>query len=94
MDSKKTGYQAEPEGKQDPLKIFRRDDVSASNFGCERQVQGEIRTFYSVTFSRSYKDASDRWRYTKWFDAEDIRKVIAIAQQASDYLQGLKQQTK
>jgi hypothetical protein len=72
-----------------PVKVFRQDDVSASVFGRDRQVQGETRTFYSVTFSRSYKDSAGQWRYTKWFDLEDLGKIVALAQQASEFIHGL-----
>lgn len=71
------------------LKVFRVDDVSASVFARDRQFRGEPRTFYSVTFSRSYKDSTGQWRYTKWFDAEDLGKVVTVAQQASEYIHGL-----
>jgi hypothetical protein len=71
------------------LKVFRIDDVSASVFARERQVRGENRTFYSVTFSRSYKDPLGQWRYTKWFDLEDLGRVVTVAQQASEYIHGL-----
>jgi hypothetical protein len=71
------------------LKVFRIDDVSASVFARERQVRGENRTFYSVTFSRSYKDPLGQWRYTKWFDLEDLGHIVTVAQQASEYIHGL-----
>lgn len=89
MEAKKKKAPQEPEGKNAPVKVFRQDDVSASVFAKERQVQGEDRTFYSVTFSRSYKDATGEWRYTKWFDADDLGKVIVVAQQAAEYIHGL-----
>jgi len=75
------------------LKVFRIDDVSASVFARDRQIRGESRTFYSVTFSRSYKDSSGQWRYTKWFDLEDLGRVVTVAQQASDYVHGLMEHT-
>jgi hypothetical protein len=71
------------------LKVFRIDDVSASVFARDRQIRGESRTFYSVTFSRSYKDSAGQWRYTKWFDLDDLGRVVTVAQQASDYIHGL-----
>lgn len=51
-----------------PVKTFRFRGVSASVFARDREIKGESRTFSSVTFSRSYKDSSGQWRYTKWFD--------------------------
>jgi hypothetical protein len=73
------------------LKVFRIDDVSASVFGREREYRGEIRVFYSVTFSRSYKDSGGEWRYTKWFDVDDLGKAVTVAQQASEYIQGMQE---
>lgn len=77
------------QGPAKAMKVFRIDDVSASVFARERQFRDETRTFYSVTFSRSYKDSSGQWKYTKWFDLEDLGKVVTVAQQASDYVHGL-----
>ena len=75
------------------LKVFRIDDVSASVFARDREIRGESRTFYSVTFSRSYKDSAGQWRYTKWFDLEDLGRVVTVAQQASDHIHGLLEHT-
>jgi hypothetical protein len=75
------------------LKVFRINDVSASVFARDREIRGESRTFYSVTFSRSYKDSTGQWRYTKWFDLEDLGRVVTVAQQASDHIHGLIEQT-
>ena len=44
------------------------------------------RTFYSVSFSRSYKSASGDWRYTKNFDREDLGKIVTLCQQAAEYI--------
>ena len=70
------------------LKVFRIDDVSASIFVRERFVRDENRQFYSVTFSRSYKDSQGQWRYTKWFDLDDLGKIVTVAQQAGEYIHG------
>ena len=67
-----------------PLKIFREGSVSASVFAREHND----RTFYSVTFSRAYESGGE-WRYTKWFDREDLPKVIAVAKQADEYIGSL-----
>jgi hypothetical protein len=65
-----------------PINVFRMDDVSASVF--RRDYNG--RTFYSVSFSRSYKSASGEWRYTKNFDREDLGKIVSLCQQAAEYI--------
>jgi len=97
MDAKKKkGSEAQespkPEGTK-ALKIFRIDDVSASIFVRDRQVRGENRQFYSVTFSRSYKDPLGQWKHTKWFNLEDLGKIVTVAQQASEFIHGRLEQT-
>ena len=95
METKKakssTKEAAAPEATKGPLKVLRIDDVSVSVFARDRQVQGQLRTFYSVSFSRSYKDASGTWKYTKNFDVEDLGKIVGLCQQASEYIDGLQQ---
>ena len=73
----------------EPLKVFRIDDVSASVFTRKHQVNGEIVTFYSVSFSRSYLDSDGQRKYVKFFNLEDLGKVIAVAQQADEYIRSL-----
>lgn len=74
--------------KHGPEKILRIDDVSASIFRRVVPSAKESRTFFSVSFSRSYKDAGGVWRYSKSFDLEDLGKIIALCQQADDYIRG------
>ena len=69
-----------------PAKVIRIDDVSASVFVREHTVKGETRVFYSVSFSRSYKDSSGTWRYAKSFDLEDLGKIVSLCQQADTYI--------
>lgn len=71
-----------------PVKVLRIDDVSASIFARQHEVRGESRTFFSVSFSRSYKDSTGVWRYAKSFDLEDLGKVISLCQQADEYIRG------
>ena len=80
--------EAATEAAEGPAKVFRIDDVSASVFARERAVRGESRVFYSVSFSRSYKDANGAWRYSKSFDLEDLGKIISLCQQADEYIRG------
>ena len=69
-----------------PVKTFRLDDIAASIFARERVVQGETVTFYSVSFSRAYKDAKGQWKYTNYFDSADLAKVMFLAKQAGEYI--------
>ena len=71
---------------QMPVKVFRQDDVSVSIFGRERMVQGKPTTFFSTSFSRSYRDVNGKWQYTKSFDVSDLPKLIVVANLANDYI--------
>lgn len=75
---------ATPEAKRGPAKQCRIDDVSASVFVRDRNG----RTWYSVSFTRSYKDRDGTWKYTKNFDVEDLGKVVTVAQQAAEWIHG------
>src|SRR6185503_7593418 len=57
-----------------PLNVFREEDVSASVFARPRRAKGQSVTYYSVSFSRSYVDASGVRKYTKSFDFGDLGK--------------------
>jgi hypothetical protein len=72
-----------------PIKVFVLDDVSASVFSREVLVKGEERTFYSVSFSRSYRDSAGARKYVKTFNLEDLAKVVTVAQQAEEHIHGL-----
>ncbi len=87
MDAKKNKTvatkAAEPVG---PVKIFRIDEVSVSLFARTRNVQGEPVTFYSATFSRSYKDADGQRKYSHSFDPDDLGKIVSLAQQVHEFV--------
>ena len=77
---------APQEAKRRPEHTFRVDDVSASVWVREHLVRGQPTKFWSVTLERSYKDAAGQWRYTKTFDADSLGSVVALCQQASEYI--------
>jgi hypothetical protein len=93
MDDKNKKTSAEAENAADgqtaakgPVKIFKLDDVSASVFARLVPVRGEERTFYSVSFSRSYRDSGGSRKYVKTFNLEDLGKVVAVSQQSDEYI--------
>jgi hypothetical protein len=73
---------APQEAKRGPVKVFRIDDVSAAVFA--REIRGM--TFYSVSFTRSYKDRDGTWKYTKNFDEENLGRVVTVAQQSAEWI--------
>jgi len=72
-----------------PVETFLLDDVSASVFAREHQTKNGMRTFYSVSFSRSYRDSKGTRMYVKTFNLEDLGKVVTVAQQADDFIRKL-----
>lgn len=94
METKKKNDSGQPEQAADaaakkPLKVFVVDNVSASVFAREYEVQGDMRTFYNVAFSRSYRDDDNRRRYVSSFNLEDLGKVVSVAQQADAFIRSL-----
>lgn len=90
MDAKKKNASpkaASPEAKKGPMKTFTADDVSAAIF---RHEYNE-RTFYSVTFTRWYRDNNGQNRYVNSFGLEDLGKVITVAQQSDEYIRAFPQ---
>jgi hypothetical protein len=94
MDGKKknTPVVADPAGTpkpSGPVKVLRAEDVSASIFAREIEIRGQNQTFYSVSFSRSYRDSKGAWQYSKSFNLEDLGKVVTVAQQADEHIRSL-----
>ena len=75
--------------KRKPAVVIRADDCSASIWAREVMVQGQPKTFYSVTMERSYKDRDGAWKYTKSFDQDSLGKIVSLAQQAEQTIRGL-----
>ena len=63
-----------------------------SVFARDRKLQGSIVTFYSVSFSRSYKDSAGERKYTKNFDADDLGALVTLIQQASEFIHGRREE--
>lgn len=88
----RSATKASPEAKRKPVATIRVEDCSASIWAREHVIQGQPRTFYSVTLERSYKDRDGAWKYTRSFDADSLGKVVSLCQQASETIDGLTQQ--
>ncbi|MGI8982264.1 MAG: hypothetical protein ACR2FY_23785 [Pirellulaceae bacterium] len=96
MDSKKKNLSAsadqaaEPQtAAKGPIETFLVDDVSASVFARTQAVRNGERTFYGVSFSRSYRDSGGKRRYVKTFNVDDLGKVMVVAEQAEKYIREL-----
>lgn len=84
-----TAEQPSQDVKRKPAAVIRVDDCSASVWTREVMVQGQPKTFYSVTLERSYKDRDGAWKYTKSFDQDSLGKIVSLAQQAEQAIRGL-----
>jgi hypothetical protein len=91
MDNKKKNVTAPAATDQGngPIKVFKVDDVSASVFSRIHSVNGEDVTFYSVSFSRSYRESSGVRKYVKTFNIEDLLKVVTVAQECDEFVHKL-----
>ena len=83
---------AAPAAKKLPLKTLRVEDCSASIWSRDVTVGGRVRTFFSVTFERSYTDRDGARKYTKSFDESSLRKLATLAQQSSEAIRTLRQE--
>lgn len=90
-EDKPSATDAVPGMRRSPVKTLRVEDCSASIWSRDFMVQGQMRTFISVTFERSYKDRDGAWKYTKSFDADSLGKLVALCQQASEAIPALQQ---
>src|SRR5262245_30499023 len=82
-------HTADDSVKKKTLKVILVDDVSASVFAFEHEGEQESRTYYSVSFSRSYLDGDGKRQYVKFFNLEDLGKVVRVAQMADEYIRSL-----
>ncbi len=80
---------ASQEEKRRPLKSFTQANVSASVWFRDHQVKGQMTRFYSVTFERSYRDNTGKFRYTRSFNPDDLGALVSLCQQTGDYIQSL-----
>jgi len=51
---------------------------------------GEVKTFYSVDLSRSYKDKDDKWQETNSFSGSELLRVGNLVQTAYNHILHLK----
>src|ERR1700731_4663063 len=72
-----------------PIESLRIEDCSASIWGRQHAVQGVEKTFFSVTFERSYVDKAGTRRYTGFFSPDDLGKLVSLCQQAEQKIRNL-----
>lgn len=82
---------ASTDAKRKPIQTVRIGDVSASIWARDHQVRGAMRTFYSVTLERSFRDRDGAYRYTKSFDPDSLGTLVGVIQKADEYLRQLQE---
>ena len=82
---------APQDAKRRPIESIRIGDVSASIWARQHQVRGELKTFYSLTLERSYRDRTGAFQFTKSFDPDSLGSLVAVIQKADEYFHRLEQ---
>ena len=71
-----------------PIKSFRDGDLSVSIWENRTQRNGEPRTFYKATITKSYKKGEEYKRTTS-FAPEDFATIAALLKQAGTFIENL-----
>ena len=75
------------ESKNMPVKKFRAGAISATVWENQAQNQkGEIISFKSVSFDRSYKDANGEWQKTNSLRMSDLPRAALVINKAYEFL--------
>jgi hypothetical protein len=69
--------------KQRPAHSLRMGPLSATVWG-NRRESGTM--FYSVQLSRSYRDSSDEWQQTNYFNQADLLNLAKLAERAEEWI--------
>ncbi len=69
-----------------PEKKFRAGAVSATIWRNERQKDGQVFSYPSISLDRSYKDQSGEWKNSSSLRAADIPKAVLVLSEAFRYL--------
>ena len=80
---------ADASEKRKPIHTFRVDEINVSVWSRQHEVRGELRTFYSYTLERSYRDKLGKYGYSRNFDFDSSDRLIEAVQRAKEYLQTL-----
>ena len=67
-----------------PATAFRSGNVNAAIW----ENTGEKGAFFSVTFSRPYKDAHGNWKSSSSYGLNDLDSLSSLAELAKDWVRG------
>ena len=74
-----------------PADNLRDGSLKATIWGNVRTGDGEPRTIYSVTFSRTYQDGNGNYRDSDSFSGSELLRIARLADQAYTRIEALKQ---
>jgi hypothetical protein len=75
------------ENKNMPVKKFKAGAISATIWENQAQNQkGEVISFKSVSFDRTYKDANGEWQKSNSLRATDLPKAVLVLSKAYEFL--------
>jgi hypothetical protein len=77
---------APQDAKHRPLKSFTMGDVHASVWARDHVVKGQPRRYFSITFERSYRDATGKTAYSRSMNPDDLGALMTLCQQAGEYV--------
>lgn len=69
-----------------PEKKFRAGNVTATVWDNKREVNEEIFRVRSVSFEKRYLDKNGEWNSANSYDANDVAKLILVANEAYKYM--------
>lgn len=75
-----------PREKRRPIHAIREGEINVSVWSKTLEVRGEVRTFYSFTIERSYRDRLGQYQYTRSFDPQSLANLAKAIQRVSEYL--------
>ena len=67
-----------------PVTAFRFGNINAAIW----ENTGEKWAFFSVTFSRPYKDAQGNWKTSSSYGLNDLDSLSSLAEMAKDWVRG------
>lgn len=78
----RSGEMSEADAKNQPVFKSSLDGVHLAMWANTHEVEGEKRTFHTVTLERNYRDKDDQWQKTTQLREGDLGTAVALLQRA------------
>lgn len=69
-----------------PVEKFRAGAITATIWSKDMTTNGKTYPVFNVAIERNYLDKDKKWQKTSNYNANDLPKVVLVAQQAYEYL--------